>query len=168
MRMRLKPGKNAMRRCYSLLRRQRVRRLDQLAHLATRARGIELLIALDRSRLRGQRLVLDSAAAATARSRPAQVKQPGVVVDAVGQVHEQDQVVRAQVELSLGAAEIEAAVLRQLALGVLAQVAAPLGAARLQRSNVGAPAAALLHSSAVPASSASGHVIHGRACDSRR
>jgi hypothetical protein len=61
--------------------------------------GIELLIALDRGSLCSQRFVLDSFPQPARHLAAFEVIEPRVVVDAVAQVHELDQVLRAQVEL---------------------------------------------------------------------
>src|SRR5262245_56249122 len=52
---------------------------------------------------------------------------PGPVVDAVRNLEEDDEVLSPEVELSVGAAEVKASLLRQLALGILPDVAPPLG-----------------------------------------
>src|SRR5262249_32649398 len=54
-----------------------------------------------------------------------QVVEPGDVVDAVGQLHEQYEVLRPQVQRAVRPAEVEALVLGQLATGVLSNVAPP-------------------------------------------
>ena len=82
-----------------------------------------------------------------------QVVQPGLVVHALGDLQEQEQVLRPQVQLALRPAEVEAAVRRQLALGVLAAVAAALGLAGLDpaRTDGGRPSPRR-HSSTSPGS----------------
>src|SRR4029450_11140792 len=62
---------------------------------------------------------------------PGEMMPPGGRVDTVAELHEEHQVLRAQVELRIRTAEIEAAVLPDLPLGVLAQMATPLARAGL-------------------------------------
>ena len=62
----------------------------------------------------------------------AQMEEPGVLVDAVRQIHERDEVLRAEIQLSFRAAEIEGTVFAERAFGIFAQMAAPLGARGLE------------------------------------
>src|SRR5438094_152745 len=56
--------------------------------------------------------------------------EPGLVVHALGDLVEQHEVLRAQIELPGGAAKVEALVLAQAALGILAPVPLALAARR--------------------------------------
>ena len=69
--------------------------------------------ALEPLRLVRELVVLDRVAEPARVVAAPEVVQPGLVVDAVGDLQEQDQVLRAQVELALGPAEVEAAVRRR-------------------------------------------------------
>ena len=51
---------------------------------------------------------------------PAQMMDPGLVVDPIADLHEEDEVVRAQIEPPVGALEIEAAIRWEFTFGVLA------------------------------------------------
>ena len=62
---------------------------------------------------------------------PLQMEQPGVVVHAVAQLHEGDEVGGAQFEFSLRTAEKETAIFRQLALRIFAQMSPMFALARL-------------------------------------
>src|SRR5690606_11400728 len=70
----------------------------------------------------GEVVVLDGFSKPSGVVAAMQVEEPGVVVDAVGELQEQDQVLRAQVQRVVGPAEVEAPVFGQLAFGVLARV----------------------------------------------
>ena len=82
---------------------------------------------------------------------PRQVMLPGLVVHAVRELHEEHEVLRAQLEAIIRAAEIEAPVLTQLALGVLAQVTAAFSVLGAMRSLNGGWRECLSHTSASPA-----------------
>src|SRR5262249_8634678 len=64
--------------------------------------------------------VLDLAAKPFRVVALAEVVHPGLVIDPVGDLEEQVEVLGAEVELALGAAEVEAAVRPEVALGILA------------------------------------------------
>ena len=94
--------------------------------IRARLSSVELAIALDRGDLVGQILVLDRVADPGRVVPGAEVVQPGPIVDPGRDLQEQGEVLSAQGERAVGAAEVEAAVLAKLALAVLAGVAAAL------------------------------------------
>src|SRR5258706_11569276 len=84
---------------------------------------IEALVGLGRRGLGGELLVLDDPAEPAGVVGAAPVVLPRLLVHALGDLREEHEVLRAQVEAVAGPAEIEAEVLGELALGVLAHVA---------------------------------------------
>src|SRR5262249_54549566 len=108
----------------------RVRALDDCPNFLAALRRRERLIALDRGGLVRQARGLVAFAKPLRVVAAAQVIEPGVIIDAVARLQEEDQVLATQVELLLGPAEVEAALLRQFALGVFSNVPAALGLAR--------------------------------------
>src|SRR5579884_3292955 len=113
------------------LRRQRVAVLDGVADGRAALRGREVGVLLDGGGLVGQALVFDTGAEPAGVVAAPQVVQPRGVVHALGELQEDDQVLGAQVQLPLGAAEVEALLCQQLSLRILAPVAAALRARRL-------------------------------------
>src|SRR5262245_2090407 len=87
---------------------QRVARLGRRADRGAALRG-RLLAALDRLRLDRELVILDLVAKPPRVVTVPAVELPGLVVDPVAEVDEQQQVVRLEVELGLRAAEVEAA-----------------------------------------------------------
>src|SRR5687767_3313704 len=109
-------------------RRQGVELLDDTMHLRARFSGARLAQRLDAPGPLGQRIVLDAVLHPARVVAAAQVEIPGLVVYAVGHLQENDEVLRTQVQRAARTAEIEAAVLGQLARCVLAVMTSVLGA----------------------------------------
>src|SRR6266545_3601112 len=118
-------------------RRRGVTTLDGYAEGLAALPGREALVLFDLRGLIGQLVVFDYRAEPVGEIAIAQVIQPGIVVHAVGQLHEDVEVLRAQLEFAFGSAEIEAEIRPQLALGVFAVMSLALAfgrfAAKLER-----------------------------------
>src|SRR6478736_522323 len=99
---------------------------NALATLDRRA----VVVAFDGAHRLGKSTVLDGLTKPRRVVAVLQMEQPRVVVDAFGELQELDEIARAQIQLLLRPAEIEAAIGRQLAFGVLARVSPPLRATR--------------------------------------
>src|SRR5262245_39710181 len=93
--------------------------LDGGADQSPALRWLQVRQALDALRLRRQRLVLDALAEPARVVALPPVVFPGVVVQAVGHLKEQHQVLHAEVEPVFRTAEVETALRRQFALGIL-------------------------------------------------
>src|SRR6266542_4282774 len=89
-----------------------------------------MLQSLDRRCLGRQRLVLDLVPEPARIIALAEMVRPRLIVNALGQLDEQHQVLGPQVQLALGAVEVETALGRQLPRRVLARMAAALDLAR--------------------------------------
>ena len=61
------------------------------------------------------------------------MKQPRLIIDAIREIQEEHEVVRAQAQLSFGTAEVEAALFLHRAFGIFAQVSAPFCVSRCER-----------------------------------
>src|SRR6266498_1061733 len=111
-------------------RRRGVTTLDGYAEGLAALPGREALVLFDLRGLIGQLVVFDYRAEPVGEIAIAQVIQPGIVVHAVGQLHEDVEVLRAQLEFAFGSAEIEAEIRPQLALGVFAVMSLALAFGR--------------------------------------
>src|SRR5262249_59569317 len=104
--------------------RERVAPLDGRLDQPTALFGRQARIRLHAGRFGGEPLVLDRVPEPARVVVASEMMRPRLVVDAGGELNEDDEVLSAELELSGGAAEVEAPVLTELARGVLADVAA--------------------------------------------
>src|SRR4030095_8076210 len=111
-------------------RRRGVTALDGHAEGIAALPGREALILFDLGRLIGQFLVFDYPSEPVGEIAIAQVIQPCLVVHAVGQLHEDVEVLRAQVEFAFRSSEIEAEIRPQLTRGVFAVMSLTLAFGR--------------------------------------
>ena len=89
---------------------------------------VEVRVAFDAAGL-GRELLVSYHVAEPSQVIPApKVMKPRRIVDAVPELEEEVEILRAQVQLLLGTTKVEAAVLRDFSLGVLALVPAMVGA----------------------------------------
>jgi hypothetical protein len=77
-----------------------------------------------------QALVFDGLTKPTGIIALPQMVGPGGVVNTLGQLHKQHEILRAQVELTLRTTEVKALILSQLALRILTPVAEVVSATR--------------------------------------
>jgi len=91
-------------------------------------RRVELRVAFDAAGLGCELLVAYHVAEPSRVIAAPKVMKPRRIVDAVPELEEKVEILRAQVQLLLGTPKIEAAVLRDFSLGVLAPVPATVGA----------------------------------------
>src|SRR5262245_16119930 len=84
--------------------------LDRLADLRAALRGICVRLGFHRFGGVGEALVLDGVAEPAGVVPRMQVVQPGLVVDAVRHLQEELEIVRSEIEASLGPPEVEALV----------------------------------------------------------
>src|SRR5690606_21533745 len=114
---------------FSGSRRERVAPVDEIADAPPARRGRQARVAFDRRHLIRELRVLDRIAKPLRVVTAAQVIEPRLVVDALRDRVEHHEVVRAQVQPPVAPAEVEALVRPELAVGVLAAMAASGNAA---------------------------------------
>src|SRR4051812_31977203 len=100
--------------------------LDDGANALAAFAGTETALGLDGLGLLGEIPIFDALAKPPRVIAVMQMMQPGLVVDTVGDLQEQGEILGAQIELLLRSAKVEADLRPQITLGVLAQMAASL------------------------------------------
>src|SRR5262249_37311951 len=116
-------------------RRQRIALLDRLADATAALRRGGGGPGLDRMDLVGQPVGLDGLTHPARVVAWAEVVEPGLVIHAVGDLREEDQVLGPEVQPLAATAEVEAALRGKRSLGVLAAMARAVGLSRRDLEN---------------------------------